>query len=568
MAIVYLFFLCILAALNFILSYKVNPKQYGSFLLLFFAVFVACFGHLFIALSTNTDQVILANKLNYVGGIFLPVLTFDISLAVCNIRTPSWVHTLLLSFSFVVLALSATVGFNDIYYKTVEFVSNDGAGNYIATYGPGHDVFNIMLFSFLIANISLIIYAFTKKRNVPFKSLIALSLIEAATIFSFFLSRFLESDTLVMPALYVFDQFMLLYICYRSRRYDVSLTILNVLEESNTSGYISISSNQEFLGGNDIAYKLFPDFNECRVDHIPRMNSQIVNFFMSWAKENYNRKAQSEKAFEQGSIHYKCTLKTVPLSRGKHINLFKIKDDTKLHRYVKMLGSSNVRMEMMLRDNASQMRALQEQMIVGMANMVESRDSNTGGHIKRTSRVVAILVDILRADSHLDYSEEFYTSLVSAAPMHDLGKIAIDDRILRKPGRFTPEEYEEMKSHPEKGAKIVENLLVGVESPYFVQIAKNVAWYHHERFDGKGYPKGLKGTDIPFEARVMAVADVYDALVSKRCYKEKFSFEDAYDIIIEGMGTQFDPSLKECFIKSREKLEEYYRSSDDMKHES
>jgi HD-GYP domain-containing protein (c-di-GMP phosphodiesterase class II) len=142
--------------------------------------------------------------------------------------------------------------------------------------------------------------------------------------------------------------------------------------------------------------------------------------------------------------------------------------------------------------------------------------------------------------------------------MHDIGKIAIDDQILRKPGKFTPEEFNIMKQHPEKGAIIVENLLSPIESPEFVQLAKNVAWYHHERFDGSGYPKGLKGAEIPFEARVMAVADVYDALVSKRCYKEKFSFEKAYSIIIEGMGTQFDPALKDCFIACRSKLEEYY----------
>ena len=144
--------------------------------------------------------------------------------------------------------------------------------------------------------------------------------------------------------------------------------------------------------------------------------------------------------------------------------------------------------------------------------------------------------------------------------MHDIGKIAIEDRILRKPGRFTPQEYEEMKSHPEKGAMIVENLLTSIESPDFVKIASNVARYHHERFDGFGYPQKLKGNDIPFEARVMAVADVYDALVSKRCYKAEMSFDDAYTIIIEGMGTQFDPSLKDCFIACRSKLEEYYGS--------
>ena len=144
--------------------------------------------------------------------------------------------------------------------------------------------------------------------------------------------------------------------------------------------------------------------------------------------------------------------------------------------------------------------------------------------------------------------------------MHDIGKIAVDDRILRKPGRFTPEEYEEMKSHPEKGAMIVENLLTSIETPEFVQIVCNVTRYHHERYDGGGYPSKLKGEDIPYEARIMAVADVYDALVSQRCYKEAMSFDKAYSIVIEGMGSQFDPSLRKCFEACRSKLEAYYRN--------
>jgi response regulator RpfG family c-di-GMP phosphodiesterase len=117
-----------------------------------------------------------------------------------------------------------------------------------------------------------------------------------------------------------------------------------------------------------------------------------------------------------------------------------------------------------------------------------------------------------------------------------------------------------MKTHPEKGAMIVENLQTSIEEPEFVKIACNVARYHHERFHGCGYPMKLKGTAIPFEARIMAIADVYDALVSKRCYKEAMSFADAFEIIVEGMGSQYDPSLRDCFIACRENLEAYYKS--------
>ena len=143
--------------------------------------------------------------------------------------------------------------------------------------------------------------------------------------------------------------------------------------------------------------------------------------------------------------------------------------------------------------------------------------------------------------------------------MHDLGKIAVDDAVLRKPGRFTDEEYNEMKKHAAEGARIVHEILKDTDDDAFHQLAENVAHYHHERYDGHGYPDGLVGDDIPFEARIMAIADVYDALVSKRVYKESMSFEDADKIIMEGMGTHFDPALASAYKNARPRLEEYYR---------
>jgi HD-GYP domain-containing protein (c-di-GMP phosphodiesterase class II) len=142
--------------------------------------------------------------------------------------------------------------------------------------------------------------------------------------------------------------------------------------------------------------------------------------------------------------------------------------------------------------------------------------------------------------------------------MHDLGKIAVDDAILRKPGRFTPEEFEQMKTHAAKGAEMIQQVLEGTDDEDFKRIAENVAHYHHERMDGTGYPEGLKDSDIPLEARIMAIVDVYDALVSKRCYKESMSFEQAFTIIDEGMGKQFDPELRESFYDARPGLERYY----------
>ena len=212
-----------------------------------------------------------------------------------------------------------------------------------------------------------------------------------------------------------------------------------------------------------------------------------------------------------------------------------------------------------------QIIAMHDQLIIGMATMVEGRDNSTGGHIRRTSAGVRILIETIREDGCMQLPDSFCEKIIKAAPMHDLGKIAVDDAILRKPGRFTEEEYEKMKTHASEGARILHDILIDTDDEEFRRIAENIAHYHHERFDGSGYPDKLKGEQIPLEARIMAIADVYDALVSKRVYKEKFSFKEADKIILEGMGEQFDPGLKKYYEAARPKLEAYY-TEDQIKY--
>lgn len=195
--------------------------------------------------------------------------------------------------------------------------------------------------------------------------------------------------------------------------------------------------------------------------------------------------------------------------------------------------------------------------VIGMATMVESRDLSTGGHIKRSSMVVEVFAARLNNEKEL-FPKKLLEDVIRAAPMHDLGKIAVEDRVLRKQGKFTPEEYNEMKKHSAEGARIVKQILDGIEDPQFVHIAKNIANYHHEKWDGSGYPEGLAGEDIPIEARIMALADVFDALVSKRCYKDAYTYDKAFSIIEESIGTHFDPTLGGIFLLCRPELEKLY----------
>ena len=193
---------------------------------------------------------------------------------------------------------------------------------------------------------------------------------------------------------------------------------------------------------------------------------------------------------------------------------------------------------------------IQKNIISSMATVVEERDQNTGGHIARTENYVRLLIkNMKKEEEYANITEDFYTNVLLAAPMHDIGKIKISDSILNKPGKLTDEEFAVMKKHSEYGADIIRKTMQNVENEDYFTIACNIAKYHHERYDGKGYPEGLKGEDIPLEARMMALADVYDALISERVYKKPYSKETARKIIEEGKGTQFDPKLAKLFLK-------------------
>ncbi len=193
---------------------------------------------------------------------------------------------------------------------------------------------------------------------------------------------------------------------------------------------------------------------------------------------------------------------------------------------------------------------LQREIISSLATVVEERDESTGGHIQRTENYVRLLTERMRAlPQYARLGEDYWKNVMLAAAMHDIGKIKIPDQILNKPGRLTEEEYEIMKQHAAYGADIIQRTMRNVEEADYFNVAYNIARYHHERYDGKGYPDGLSGEGIPLEARIMALADVYDALISERVYKKAFPTEKAQSIIAEGEGTQFDPFLTKLFLE-------------------
>ena len=173
-----------------------------------------------------------------------------------------------------------------------------------------------------------------------------------------------------------------------------------------------------------------------------------------------------------------------------------------------------------------------------------------------------VLAKALRDRGHFRdiLTKDYLENLMMAAPMHDIGKISVPDSVLQKPGRLTPEEFEIIKRHAVSGGEIIQNTFGHVGNAQYLDMAYNVALHHHEKWNGKGYPDGLSGTDIPLSARIMAVADVFDAVSAKRCYRDAMPLEQCYDIIQKGRGKDFDPDIVDIFMANKDKVEEIYRS--------
>ncbi|MGN0483179.1 MAG: HD-GYP domain-containing protein [Lachnospiraceae bacterium] len=245
-------------------------------------------------------------------------------------------------------------------------------------------------------------------------------------------------------------------------------------------------------------------------------------------------------------IIFVCSIYCVKITRG-------------LDQYKEELEKEIVKKNEVIQKRNEKMIHLQEGIIIGMANLIESRDGDTGEHVKRTSAYVRLIAEAARERGV--YAEEltqtYIDCLVKAAPLHDVGKIAIPDQILNKPGKLTEAEFEAIKRHSLKGGRIIREIFEPIiEDEQYLKIAVDVASFHHEKWDGSGYMKHLKGQEIPLSARIMAIADVFDALVSQRCYKEALSVDEAFEIITESSGSHFDPKLVKVFLEIRPQIEE------------
>ena len=540
-------------------------KRFSVFLTLNFAFIpIINLGYYLFAASKSVPEAVIGIKITYLG-IFAHVFIMYAIFNLCNLDIKKSIRLILLAISTFFFISALTIGSLPIFYKGITGELIEGKLILHKEYGILHTLYYIQMFIYMIITISATVYAFRKKNDVSRHNLRYMLACETIPVLTFFIGRLFHLKVDLMPLSYILSEAVLLMISRRIVLYDVTETVIETIAFNGKTGFVSLDDAFNYLGSNQIAKEIFPELAKLKVDDSvlknPVLKKDIID---NIGKYIINPKLNSFfKNF--GEQIFQVEINKLFDGRVNRGYILYMQDDTKDQKYISLLNGFNDKLREEVNQKTEHIMEMHNNLIMGMATMVESRDNSTGGHIKRTSEIVSILIDEILKDKDpgaIKLSAEFCHNIIKAAPMHDLGKIAVDDAILRKPGRFTDEEFEIMKTHAAEGARIVHEILKDTDNQAFHLLAENVAHYHHERWDGSGYPEGLKGEDIPLEARIMAVADVYDALVSKRVYKESMSFEKADSIMMESFGKHFDKQLERYYISARPRLVAYYSNEE------
>lgn len=297
----------------------------------------------------------------------------------------------------------------------------------------------------------------------------------------------------------------------------------------------------------------------------------LIFVLIRWLVEYHIILPVNSIAMSTGTFAYDSeTARENSIERIHELNIHTGDEVENLYHAITKTSDDSMRYVADVQEKTEQLAMMQRALIMVLADIVESRDKNTGAHVRKTAAYAEIILKEMRNRGYYadQLTDAFISDVVYSAPLHDVGKIQVPDAILNKPGRLDDAEFQVMKTHTTAGRDIISQAIALVPASGYLYEARNLAGYHHEKWDGSGYPDGIAGEDIPLSARVMAVADVFDALVSKRSYKKPFSFEEAMKIITDGSGKHFDPLVVEAFVGAEEEVRRVEREFSAMTNEA
>ncbi|MCR5488243.1 MAG: HD domain-containing protein [Lachnospiraceae bacterium] len=530
-----------------------------EFTVLYVLIPIVNMGYYFFASSRNTREALLANKIIYVGGCYLLPVAFFATLSLCQIRLKRWIIMILITFSTFIYAGVLSIGSSQIFYKEVRYSVEYGTAVLEKEYGPMHTLFYVMEIAYVLAGlVVLIITVRKKKKDVSMRNLLLLFLSQAVTLFAFFFGRMLTRQIEWMPFAYAVIQILFLVILDRICLYDIADSVAETLVERGAVGFVKFDFDLNFLNCNETALNYYPELGSLKVDKPLSMGDIKLNEVERWIRQFEMKQEKEGYFFEKNGRFMRASVDYFTDGRKKRGYQVAITDETREQEYERLVGEFNDKLMEETNNQYSVSDEILDELLVRVSDLINERGASQASHAERIRHTTELIVREIQSDPGFPINDEFCEDLIRGSVLYDIGKIAVSDKILKKPGRLNEDEFEAVKQHPEEGDRIINLLLEGVQNDAFLMITRNAALCHHERWDGTGYPKGLRGIRIPLEARIIAIADVYDALVSSRCYKKPMTYKQAYETIMGGMGTQFDKNLGLYFERASKKIEEYY----------
>jgi len=557
-------FYFIVFVLSLVLTLRILSSSRKVDVILFVSVILVtinCLGRYLLASAETLELAVAANKVIYVGACYAPLMLVIALAKLCNRDLSTVKKVILLSFSTVIMLSVMTIGKSELYYKQVELGHGDGYNYLIKEYGPFHSLYVAMIFLYIGILVYYLFYALKNRKRISSRTIIAICGTSFSIFFVYLLERIVKSNVSFLSLGYLVGIVLLHKYFERLNMYDMSANIYYSIENMNEYGYIAFDNKCRYVNANHRIKQLFPEIEEWIIDkEAPISDSYLYTEAVIFLQE-WNGEEGSKKTLQVGESYYQLSIRSIPYGKKKAVGfLMEFIDRTIEKKYYNTIEKYNVSMEKEVAEKAAALELQQKktkelflQIVTALSDAVDAKDRYTSGHSKRVaeySRMIAA-----RMGKSKEEQEEIYRTGL----LHDVGKIRIPEDIINKPGKLTDEEFNIIKIHPATGYHI----LRGISEDSFLAIG---AKYHHERYDGKGYPNGLCGEKIPEVARILAVADSYDAMASNRSYRDALPQEVVRNEIEKGKGTQFDPHIAEIMLQMIDEDKEYCMKQIDSMH--
>lgn len=502
-------------------------------------------------MEAKTQELAMQSvKMTYIGKPFVVFTMYVFVMEYCGVSIKKSRRNFFYAICVDIAGLVYTNEYHHLFYSSVSYINDGLFPHLVLKHGIFYNLYSVILLYYFVGMIYVCVRKYRQndseiiRKQVSVLMVMVLFSCGCLALFLFNLTNGYDTTALAyIVAVFLFERLM--------RKYKLFDTLTLAKEEAvehMSNGLIVVNVYGDMVYSNDEADRVLlyiRKHGNKGIEYLEELaNNSKYMFVDECSQEDGNKHADSEKCV------YELTMHEIFRNENSYGKMLLITEITDSYYYTERLQNE-------LKKKTREVISIQRDIIGSFASMIEARDGITGLHIKNTANLVKVLVYVIKNNPKYSgiITDEYAHMTAAAAHLHDIGKIAIPDRILQKEGKLTDEEFAIMKIHPVEGAKILENTIKGLESDAYYQIAHDMVLYHHEKYDGSGYPTGISGENIPLTARIMAVADVYDALRSKRHYKDGFSKEKSMAIMEESKGTHFDADIVTIFLEHIDEME-------------